>query len=175
MGFDTVEDRLCEANKKIAYGKRSPIDTRKAKSSGKIESFGRTLSFSEGEVIESVSFIKVVKDCKGDKLREDSPVIRMRKVGSDEWFSLPAAFGNTYWEENFIEATSEEAMAQGKANIKEVEKPSVDEHAVGVTNILSVSSSTSDPSKKTDNRNLVIGIGLAVLAGYFGYKFFKKQ
>ena len=104
MSFETVEDRRCEANKKVSYRQRGAIETKKYKDDGThkskrtLEVLGSSLSFnfSNGEVIESALFDKTVRDCRGEELRVE-PIRRFRKIGSDEWFAIPASTGNDFW------------------------------------------------------------------------------
>lgn len=184
MSFETVEDRRCEANKKVSYRQRGAIETKKHKegvSSSKLEVLGSSLSFnfSNGEVIESALFEKTVRNCRGEEMRVE-PVRRFRKIGSDEWFSVPAATGNDFWESRFDSASDQDAIGQQIINKEASGEKSIDSAVVEKENVVSITKSKDlAPTKKKEtfvqkNKGWIFA-ALLVTAAVASYKYFNKK
>ena len=157
--FDSIKDRQCESNKKVSYAQRSPIETKKANTSGEFRFIGQSFSFGKGEVVESALYEKVVRDCAGDVLRK-TPVRRFRKIGSDEWFSVPATIGNNNISANFSDAGDKEAIKQAKINQKIAGAEEVDTSVILYHN------------KGNSNQQAIIGVALLITAGVVLNRYF---
>ena len=186
MSFETVEDRRCEANKKVNYRQRGAIETRKHKkdvSSSKLEVLGSSLSFnfSNGEVIESALFDKTVRNCRGEEMRVE-PVRRFRKIGSDEWFSIPASTGNDFWGSRFDSASDQEAIEQQKINEEASGEKSIDSSVVEKEDVVSVTKSKELTPVSVEKKESFLQknkgwIMFAILAtgAVMSYKYFNKK
>lgn len=174
---DTVKERICESNKKVSFSQKSSVDTKSASKDIKFDSLGQSFSIYAGEIIDSALFIRTTRDCRGEIIREES-IRRFRKVGSDEWFSVLAAIGNNNWNNDFKEASDEQAVEQGKKNKENMEDS---DSGVGVTFADNTSFAIVNPfeaekeklandKNKKDIMILVVGIGLIV-----AYMIYKKK
>jgi len=104
-------------------------------------------------------------------------VRRFRKVGSDEWLSFPQKNGDAYWESNFIKAEIEEAVQQATQNAEEV-GGDINEQAVIIEDTakeVKDSSSSTVVDSAVNKKRLLIGVALLAVAGFIGYKMFKKK
>lgn len=184
MSFETVEDRRCEANKKVSYRQRGAIETKKHKedrSSSKLEVMGSSLSFnfSNGEVIESAVFDKTVRDCHGKEIRIES-VRRFRKVGSDEWFSIPSSTGNDFWNDRFETASDQDAIRQQIMNKDASGEESIDSVVVEKENVASTTKSKELVQNKKDESFLQknkawIAFAVLATAAVVSYKYFNNK
>lgn len=187
MEVKTIEERKCEANKKVSYRQRGTIETKKYKgdiSNTKLEVLGSSLSFnfSNGEVVESAVFEKTVRDCRGKEIRIET-VRRFRKIGSDEWFSTPASIGDNLWDSRFEPATEEEAISQFKTNQEVSGDKSIDSSVVEKENVVSITKIKEYDSNKTNQKKetflqknkQLIAVALFATATFFVYKHFKKK
>ena len=176
-----VKSWWCEANKKVSYKQRSPVEIKKANASRKFSSSGQSFSFAKNEVIESALFEKVTRDCHGEVVRK-SPLRRFRKVGSDEWYSVPAQAGNSNWEKTFAPANDSEMIAQGDANKKNAGQEDIDSSVDVQEDVLTVTKTkaseqmgiTKEADKKVNGRKLFLGLALLAAAA-ITYKMFNKK
>lgn len=168
MGFESVKARNCEANKKVSYRQRGSLQTKRYTGKGGtlLEAVASAMSFAikEGEVIESALFEKVVRDCRGNEIRKE-PVRRFRKVGSDEWFTVPTDKAQDFWVNRFEDATSEAAIAQSKLNAEAAGSDSIDSAVMEKERIVEISKTEdiapSEEPKSFIHRNKWILIGAA--------------
>lgn len=110
------KEKICDTNKKVSYSQRGSISIKNADSDMLLDSNGIYFKVSQGEVVESAIFERTTRDCGGKILRINT-IRRFRKVGFDEWFSMKAAIGNKYWENNFSESSTDDAIVQFEKNI----------------------------------------------------------
>lgn len=179
--IDSVKDRLCEARKKVTYRQRGAIETRKANKSKIVETIAASFNIDKGEVLESALFEKIVRDCRGEEIRREN-VRRLRKVGSDEWFSLPAQVGNKYWSSIFNKASDEDAILQGKQNIEKAGIDSVDTSIVEKDVLIELPKKPEQEVKLNEiktgfekNKKAMIGVAVAAVLVFAGYKLLKSQ
>lgn len=168
MGFESAKARNCEANKKVSYRQRGSLQTKRytGDTGTLLEAVASAMSFAikEGEVIESALFEKIVRDCRGDELRKES-VRRFRKVGSDEWFTVPTEKAQDFWVNRFEEATPQQAISQAKVNIEQAGTDSIDSAVVEKDRIVEISKNEdiapSEEPKSFVQRNKWILLGVA--------------
>jgi hypothetical protein len=110
------KEKLCDTNKKVSFSQRGSIETKKSKLEMLLESQGIYFKVNNGEIIESAIFERITRDCGGELIRKNL-IRRFRKVGYDEWFSIEAPLGNEYWENEFLEASTDDAIVQYESNL----------------------------------------------------------
>jgi len=178
--INSVKDRLCEARKKVTYRQRGIIETKKSTKPKIFKTIAASLNIAENEVLESALFEKIVRDCRGKEIRRQN-VRRIRKIGSDEWFSMPASIGNKFWGSIFTQASNEDAIEQGKKNIQKAGSESVDMPVADSDTILKdgkVELENNQPELKT-KRNFkskaLINVAVASVLIFAGYKLIKRK
>jgi hypothetical protein len=175
---NNVKQRICEANKKVSYSQRSPIQTKKALKDRKLGSLGLAFSISANEVIESALFDRITRDCKGELMRVNQ-IRRFRKVGSDEWFSMEASKANDIWDDDFESSSDEEAIEQGQSNTTKLQggedsSPQVT-YAANFSKVNPVEQAKKAEKQRIRNLNNGV-IGAAIIAAIFmGYQVVKAK
>jgi hypothetical protein len=186
MNLKEIENIRCNSNKKISYRQRGAVGSKKhtqligvGKSQLEVLGSSMTISFQNGEVVDSAIFEKTVRDCHGNELSVE-PVRRFRKIGSDEWFSVPASKGNDFWESRFVVATEEEQLMQLNKNKDLSNGEPVDSSVVEKEEVLSVTKTKelgAENKRETflsKNKTLVVLAVSAILA-VFSYKVLIKK
>lgn len=181
MAFvETIKERICESNKKVSFSQKSSVETKSANQARKFDSMGQSFSVYKGEVIESALFQRVTRDCGGEIVREVS-VRRLRKIGSDEWFSLLASVGNDIWNEDFKMASNEKAIEQGEKNNK-MEEENTSGATVSYATNFAIVNPVEDAKKRKEaeakssaKRKKIITFVVVGIVAFAAYKMYKGK
>jgi hypothetical protein len=181
MEKEGVKSWWCDANKKVSYRQRGAVEVKKANVARKFYSAGQSFVFFKDEVIESALFDKVTRDCHGEAIRK-VPVRRFRKVGSDEWYAVPANIGNANWENTFTQASDSEIVSQAEANRAEAGQDDIDADATVQEEILTINKTKESEQmgvskaeqKKANTQRLMVGFAL-LGAAFVAYRLLKKK
>jgi len=177
---ETIKQRVCESNKKVSFSQKSSVGTKFASKNIRFDSLGQSFFVYKDEVIESALFKRVTRDCRGEIIREEA-VRRFRKVGSDEWFSVLASIANDIWENDFTEASNEDAIEQGEENLTAVKEGNLrNSMEVRTADSFDIVNPVKEEEKrlaeaKKRNTILILGIASAAIAAYVIYQKNKKK